>query len=93
MDWRGQGLSDRMLRRRQLGHIDRFETYLDDLACFFDTIVEPRTAPVIRLAHSMGGHVAVRAVLERRIAPDGLVTTAPMIALPMSRLGAWGQLC
>ncbi len=90
MDWRGQGLSDRMFRRRHLGHIDRFETYLDDLARFFDTIVKPRTAPVVCLAHSMGGHVAVRAVLERRIAPDGLVTTAPMIALPMSRLGSMG---
>ena len=91
MDWRGQGLSDRMLEHPQKGHIDRFETYIGDLVWFVNEIVHTRRGPVILLAHSMGGHVGIRAVLETRIKPDGLVTTAPMIALPMGRLATMGS--
>ena len=90
MDWRGQGLSDRVLDHPQKGYIDRFETYVGDLAWFVEEIVEVRRGPVLLLAHSMGGHVAARAVLEAKIKPDGLVMTAPMIALPLGRLGTFG---
>ena len=90
MDWRGQGRSDRLLPQPQKGHIDRFETYVSDLQWFADDIVEPRGGPAIVLSHSMGGHVAIRAVLEGAVAPDGLVAVAPMIALPLGRTGTAG---
>ncbi|MGB0629315.1 MAG: alpha/beta fold hydrolase [Alphaproteobacteria bacterium] len=93
MDWRGQGLSDRTLEHRQKGHIDRFETYVKDLSWFANEVVNARSGPVILLAHSMGGHVAVRAVLEGAVKPNGLIATAPMIALPMSRMGTLGARC
>ena len=41
MDWRGQGASDRALKNPYKGHIDRFETYIDDLSWFLDDIVGP----------------------------------------------------
>jgi lysophospholipase len=90
MDWRGQGLSDRFLNHSQKGHIDRFDTYIDDLVWFANDIIDPRAGPVVVLAHSMGGHIAVRAILEGALKPKGLIATAPMIALPMTRLGALG---
>lgn len=89
MDWRGQGLSDRILDHPQKGHIGRFETYVEDVAWFAEKIVQVGNGPVIVLAHSMGGHVAVRTLLEGKLKPDGLIATAPMIALPMSRLAGF----
>ena len=83
MDWRGQGLSARSLANRQKGHIDRFDTYLNDLGHFLTEIMPGTTPPVI-LAHSMGGHIVARAVLENRIAASRVVLTAPMFDLPMS---------
>jgi lysophospholipase len=84
MDWRGQGLSGRMLANPQKGHIDDFGSYIDDLAWFMDLMGPAQTGETILLGHSMGGHIVLRALLEGRIAPDRVVVTAPMIDLPMS---------
>lgn len=83
MDWRGQGGSARALKNPHKGHIDRFETYLDDLSWFFDNIAGPATGETVLMAHSMGGHITLRAVLEGRVRPDRLVLSAPMIDLPV----------
>ena len=83
MDWRGQGASDRTLKNPHKGHIDRFETYLADLSWFFDEIIGPADGKTVLMAHSMGGHIALRAVLEGRIQPDRLILSAPMIDLPI----------
>jgi lysophospholipase len=36
----------------------------------------------------MGGHIAIRSVLEGSLDPDGLIVTAPMIALPIGQIGS-----
>src|SRR6476619_2338838 len=55
LDWRGQGLSDRMLADRNKGHIDTFATYVADLQLFLDKVVVPvAPRPVLALCHSMG---------------------------------------
>ena len=87
LDWRGQGLSDRMLRNRHRGYIDDYETFLGDLDWFLGRIgAPPQGLPTIVLAHSMGGHVATRALLERRLKADRMVLSAPMIDLPVAAL-------
>ena len=61
-DWRGQGGSDRLLRRSRLGHVHRFDAYVDDLETFFHEVVLPDCrGPFDVLAHSMGGAVAMLA--------------------------------
>lgn len=88
MDWRGQGLSNRLLPNRQKGHIDSYDAYLHDLDWFMRTIVPAEDGkPVFVFAHSMGGTVAMLALLERRIAPQGMVLAAPMIGLNIGRAG------
>lgn len=92
LDWRGQGLSDRLLDNRHKGHIDRFETFLDDLDWFVKAHVAPSgDRRTVVLAHSMGGHIAMRAMLEGRLRPERAVLSAPMFDLPVSgikRIGA-----
>jgi lysophospholipase len=80
LDWRGQGLSERLLADSQKGHVDDFEDYLRDLEQLL-AIVQSRCAPppFILLGHSMGGHLALR-FLERHLDRFSRgVLSAPMI--------------
>ena len=72
-DWRGQGLSSRFLENRHKGFVHRFEDYLMDLKTGLQQIVFPRQKkPVILLAHSMGGHMALRFLHDQCRSTDGL---------------------
>jgi len=87
LDWRGQGLSDRLLPDSQKGHVDDFEDYLRDLEQLM-SIVQGRRAqpPFLLLGHSMGGHLALR-YIERH--PDQVaraVLSAPMIDIQVPQL-------
>jgi len=85
-DWRGQGLSSRLLANRLKGHVVRFEDYLADLEGLV-AILEERAAPrpYILLGHSMGGHLAVRYLAERPGFFEQVVLTAPMIDIQLPR--------
>jgi lysophospholipase len=82
MDWRGQGGSARPLANPHKGHIDRFETYLDDLeASLPHLLADAGTGPVLALAHSMGGHLLLRHVAERRHPFAAVMLSAPMLGI------------
>ena len=79
-DWRGQGLSGRMLANPHKGYIDSFISYLDDLKYFLQRIVLPNAVlPIIILAHSMGGHMALRHLSATPTKISGAVLVSPMI--------------
>ncbi len=78
-DWRGQGGSGRLIADRHVGHIDTFETWVDDLAEIYADWQGAGAAPHIAIGHSMGGHLLLRALGDKRIAPDGAVLVAPML--------------
>jgi lysophospholipase len=89
-EWRGQGLSSRMLANRQKGFINNYDVYLIDLHQFFDTIVKPKCVhPIIIMAHSMGGHIALRFLHDHPGTVDMAVLTAPMIDIFRSNLSRW----
>ena len=77
-DWRGQGGSGRLRDRDQA---EDFARLVDDLAEFFDAWHSRSNSPHVVLGHSMGGHLALRALAEGRIDPDALVLVAPMLGL------------
>ncbi|HYD04747.1 MAG TPA: alpha/beta hydrolase [Reyranella sp.] len=83
LDWRGQGLSDRPLpAQHEAGHIDRFETYVDDLRLFIDMIVMPEArGPLVVLCHSMGAHIVTRFVAEQGGPFAAAVLCSPMEGL------------
>lgn len=81
LDWRGQGLSGRLGNDSLTGHIDDFATWIDDLAAFWTQWKAATPGPHVLVAHSMGGHLALRALAEGRIDPDALVLSAPMLGL------------
>ncbi|MGJ5620468.1 alpha/beta fold hydrolase [Sulfitobacter sp. MF3-043] len=80
IDWRGQGLADRLLDDPRIGHVDAFSDYQKDVAAMLRAARElglPR--PFFLLAHSMGGCIGLRAVME------GLPVQAAAFTGPM-----WG---
>ena len=61
-DWRGQGLSQRLLANRLKGHVRNFAHYERDLATVMQRLVLAEfPLPHIALAISMGGHVLLKA--------------------------------
>lgn len=79
-DWRGQGLSTRMLPNPHKGHIEDYEVYLSDLDRFLHEVVLPLAVrPVAALAHSMGAHILLRYLVRRGDIFSRVVLTSPMI--------------
>jgi lysophospholipase len=82
LDWRGQGLSERLLGDPRKGHVTNFAKYGIDLDTFMQEVVLPDCPPpVFGLANSMGAAVLMRAAALGRRWFDRLVLCAPMIKL------------
>lgn len=81
IDWRGQGASGRLLDDPEVGHIDDFGTWIADLRVFWDSWKQETPAPHVVVAHSMGGHLAMRALAEKAVDPDAVVMSAPMLGI------------
>lgn len=63
VDWRGQGLADRLAVDPNLGHVASFADYAKDVAAFTAWLaVEGAPRPWFLLAHSMGGAIGLRAL-------------------------------
>lgn len=86
IDWRGQGLSDRLLEDGRIGHVIQFIDYQKDIAAMMRAAREldlPR--PFHLLAHSMGGAIGLRAVMEG-LPVQTCAFTGPMWGIQMSSL-------
>ena len=79
-DWRGQGLSSRLIQNRRKGYVQSYDDYVSDLSSFIDKIFKKTaTRPYIVLAHSMGGHITIRFLHEYGNFFDKAVLISPMI--------------
>lgn len=78
LDWPGQGLSDRLLADRGKGHIDRFETFMGALRNGLAQVEDRLPQPRVCLAHSMGGAIALAAIVEGLVKVDAAAFCAPM---------------
>ena len=86
VDWRGQGLADRMTPDVALGHVGSFADYQKDVAAVVEAAAAldlPR--PLHLLAHSMGGAIGYRALL-RGLPVERAAFSAPMWGILISRL-------
>lgn len=80
VDWRGQGLSQRLRTDRALGHVRRFGDYQQDVQALLAHARELHLPePWFLLAHSMGGCIGLRSLME------GLPVRAVAFSAPM-----WG---
>jgi len=99
-DWRGQGLSHRLLPDRLRGHAAGAGDFLNDFRLLLDWAEPQLPKPWISLGHSMGGALVAMALAvgERRL--SGAFLSSPMMGLaaarrlplPAARLIAGGML-
>jgi lysophospholipase len=92
VDWRGQGLADRPLKDRNVGHVERFADFQQDVAALLAAVAELGLPhPLYLVSHSMGGGIALRALLEE-MPVRAAVFSAPMWGIllsPLTRPFAW----
>lgn len=79
IDWRGQAGSGRLGADEVTGHVSDFGIWIDDLAAYWRDWAKASPGPHVLAGHSMGGHLALRAVAEKAVDPDALILSAPML--------------
>ncbi|PYE85823.1 alpha/beta hydrolase [Pseudoroseicyclus aestuarii] len=80
LDWRGQGLSQRLHPDPSLGHVPSFADYQHDVAALTEHAqAQDLPRPYLLLGHSMGGCIGLRALHQ------GLTVAAAAFSAPM-----WG---
>lgn len=77
LDWRGQGLSGRLAANPTVGHADDLGMLVADLSMLLDRLDLPR--PLRIVAHSMGGHLALRLLHDRPALVERAVLLSPML--------------
>jgi len=89
-DFRGQGLSQRLLPNRRRGYVQDFEFFQRDYDAayqHFRNVVGD--APMVVFGHSMGGLATTRFVSRRQSELKGAILSAPMLGLGLSPLWSW----
>lgn len=92
VDWRGQGLSDRLSADPMTGHVDRFSDYHRDVAAIVDgarSLELPK--PWFLIGHSLGACIGLRAIVEG-LPVSACAFTGPMWNInlpPLKRMAAW----
>lgn len=93
IDWRGQGIADRVHENPMVGHVGRFSDYqLDVQAALAHARALGLPEPFHLLAHSMGGAIGLRALYEG-LPIQSAAFSAPMWGIAMApalRPLAWG---
>jgi lysophospholipase len=94
IDWRGQGLADRLLADPMVGHVGHFIDYQQDVAAFVQAVrAAGLPEPFHLIAHSMGGCIGLRA-LHQGLPVASAAFSAPMWGIRISaavRPFAWGM--
>ena len=80
VDWRGQGLADRALADPLKGDVADFSGFQHDLDAVLAAAADLAPGPLPWIAHSMGGCIALRALMRGQT-PPGVVFSAPMLGL------------
>jgi lysophospholipase len=82
-DWRGQGLSHRMLPDRLYGHAAGYADFLGDYRALLDGFAERLPQPWLAMGHSMGGCLTLLALAKGERRFQGAILSAPMLGLEL----------
>lgn len=82
-DHRGQGLSSRLTDDPQIGYVDWFDDYADDVQCMVRHFGFDDQSNVALLAHSMGSAVALRYLQSHHSCFNALILASPMLGFNM----------
>ncbi|MEN8227799.1 MAG: alpha/beta fold hydrolase [Bacteroidota bacterium] len=81
-DHRGQGLSGRMTDDPEMGYVDTFQFYIDDMKYFYDHMVKTANhQKLYLLAHSMGGAIGMTYIEQYPDDFNAAAFSSPMLGL------------
>lgn len=86
VDWRGQGGSRGTIVG---GNFEDFDPLVEDAADFLTVWAREWPGPHVAIAHSMGGHLLLRAIAEHDPPLDAAVLVAPMLGINSGPLPAF----
>ena len=86
-DWRGQGLSARMLPDPLKGHAAGSEAFLSDYRRLLDHFEVRLPRPWVQLGHSMGGCLSLLALAKGEQRFSACALSAPMLGIVTSGFG------
>lgn len=88
-DWRGQGLSARLLPDRLKGHARAVEEFLDDYERVLDAWEARLPKPWIMVAHSMGATLNLLTLQSGEARFSGAVLSSPMLRIKTGKRSMW----
>ena len=92
IDWRGQGLADRLIKNPMNGYVGHFSDFQRDVTAVMAALEQLDLAhPYHLVGHSMGGCIGLRAIYEG-LSISSAVFSAPMWGIHLSptlRPAAW----
>ena len=79
-DWRGQGMSDRMIANENKQYIEDFSIHCQDLNFIIKKIINDKfPKPLIGIGHSMGGHLLLLSQENNQDKFSSIILSAPML--------------
>ncbi|HEY0052951.1 MAG TPA: alpha/beta hydrolase [Caulobacteraceae bacterium] len=88
-DWRGQGLSARLLPDRLKGHARAVEEYLDDYSRLLDAFEARAPKPWVMVGHSMGGCLNLLTLEGGETRFEGALLSSPMLRIKTGKKSLW----
>lgn len=82
-DWRGQGLSQRLLPDPRRGHARGWKPFVADYGRLLDAFEARLPKPWIAIGHSMGGALTALALTEGETRFSATILTSPMLGLQL----------
>ncbi len=81
-DHRGQGQSGRLTKDPEMGYIDSFQYYIDDMKYFYNQFLKPKNyKKKYLLAHSMGGAIGITYLEQYPEDFQAAAFSSPMLGL------------
>lgn len=79
-DHRGQGLSGRLIENAQMGYIDSFQYFIEDMKYIYDHLIANKNYDKIYLlAHSMGGAIGMTYIQQNPQDFNAAAFSSPML--------------
>lgn len=88
-DWRGQGLSARLLPDRLKGHARAVEEFLDDYGRLLEAFETRAPKPWIMLGHSMGATLNLMTLEAGETRFSGALLCSPMLRIKTGKRSMW----
>jgi len=80
-DWRGQGLSQRLLPDRLAGHANGYADFVADHTALLDAFESRLPKPWYSLSHSMGGCLSMLVLAQGETRYSAAIFSAPMLGI------------